>query len=52
MEMTLKSLPDIKKQFPLTVGKKYAIIGSIGNGYVVETDDGKETIIVLQSSFE
>jgi hypothetical protein len=51
--MILKSLPDIKSnQFVVTVGKDYAIINTIGNGYVISTDDGKNSIIVLQSRFE
>ena len=50
--LILKTLPnakDLQKLF--TVGKAYYILGSIGNGYIIENDEGTKSI-VLKSSFE
>jgi hypothetical protein len=51
--MKLISLPDAKVYKPaLTIGKVYEIVGQFGNGYIINTDDGKDRVIVLKARFE
>jgi hypothetical protein len=51
MQSTLISMPDCKKHRPdLTLGQMYKIKREFGNGFVIETDDG-EDIIILQERF-
>jgi hypothetical protein len=35
----------------LTIGKKYEILGVMGNGVIIQTDGGEERIIILASRF-
>lgn len=54
MRVVLQSLPDAKflSQKPMvTVGGVYTVQGEIGNGYVVESDDGDDKVLILQSRF-
>ena len=54
MKAVLLSLPDAKfvqKLPPVTVGAVYKVQKEIGNGYVVETDDGKDLALILASRF-
>lgn len=51
--MKLISLPDCKKFHSLlTVGKEYKILDNLGNGYVIETDNSEDRIIILKERFE
>jgi len=50
--LKLIKLPDAKEQQHLfTVGKTYCILRSVGNGYVIENDQGQPSI-VLKERFE
>ena len=55
MQAVLQSLPDVKSVHKrITVGAVYTILGVVGNGYVIETDEDEpkcERLVVLQSRF-
>lgn len=50
--LELIKLPNARDQQHLfTVGKTYCILGSVGNGYIIENDQGQRSI-VLKESFD
>jgi hypothetical protein len=52
--MFLTSLPETKNKIfheYLEIGKKYEILGSVGDGYIIQPDGCKDRIIILASRF-
>lgn len=51
--MKLADLPDCKiVHAALTIGKEYPILGTVGNGVVIQSDDPEMKIIILASRFD
>jgi hypothetical protein len=52
--MILQSMPDSKwnklKEY-LTVGERYEILGTIGNGFIIHPKKSPDPLLVLQSRF-
>jgi hypothetical protein len=51
--LKLTKLPNAKEleQF-FTIGRSYCILGSIGNGYIIENDQGIKSIVLKESFSE